>query len=58
MPIMPTCTPRWNVRAASPLEVKIAVPLPYGLALIRSIAVVERRHADARTSTGPKISSV
>jgi hypothetical protein len=28
MPIIPTWTPRWNLRAASPLEVKIAVPLP------------------------------
>ena len=27
-PIMPTCTPRWKRRAASPLEVKIAVPFP------------------------------
>jgi hypothetical protein len=28
IPIMPTFTPRWNRRAASPLEVKMAVPLP------------------------------
>ena len=55
MPIMPTWTPRWNRRAASPLEVKIAVPLPYGLALISAIAAST---SSARTteSTGPKIS--
>ena len=47
MPIMPTCTPRWNRRAASPLDVKIAVPLPYGLALIerdRLVDVVGAQH--------------
>ena len=56
MPIIPTWTPRWNRRAASPLEVKIAVPLPYGLALISSIAssTVSTRSTDR---TGPKISS-
>ena len=53
---MPTWTPRWKRRAASPLEVKIAVPLPYGLALISAIAssTVSARSTD---STGPKISS-
>jgi hypothetical protein len=35
---MPTSTSFWNRRAAPPSVVKIAVPLPYGLALIRSIA--------------------
>ena len=30
MPIIPTWTSRWKVRAAWPLEVKIAVPLAYG----------------------------
>ena len=48
MPIMPTWTPRWNGRAASPLEVKIAVPLPYGLALIRSIAASTSSSAQHR----------
>src|SRR3954452_20130410 len=28
MPIIPTWAPRWNRRTDSPLEVKIAVPLP------------------------------
>ena len=28
MPIMPTLTERWNLRAEAPEEVKIAVPLP------------------------------
>jgi hypothetical protein len=53
---MPTFTPRWNRRAASPLEVKMAVPLPYGLALISAIA---SSTLSVRTteSTGPKISS-
>ena len=57
MPIMPTLTPRWNRRAASPLEVKIAVPLPYGLALTIAIAssTVSTRSTE---STGPKISWV
>ena len=56
MPIMPTLTPRWNCRAASPLLVKIAVPLPYGLALTSAMAssTVSARSTD---STGPKISS-
>ena len=56
MPIMPTLTPRWNVRAASPEPVKIAVPLPYGLELISLMAssTVSMRTTD---STGPKISS-
>ena len=56
MPIIPTFTPRWNRRAASPLDVKIAVPFPYGLALMSRIAssTVSARTTD---STGPKISS-
>ena len=56
MPIMPTWIWRWKVRAASPLEVKIAVPLAYELALISSIA---SSSVSTRTtaSTGPKISS-
>ncbi len=28
IPTIPTCTARWNVRAASPDDVNIAVPLP------------------------------
>ena len=56
MPIMPTVTARWNVRAASPEDVKIAVPLPYGLALTRAIASA-RSATRITTSTGPKISS-
>ena len=38
MPTMPTSTSNWNRRAAPPSLVKIAVPLPYGLALISSTA--------------------
>ena len=48
MPIMPTLTPRWNRRAASPLDVKIAVPLPYGFALISAIASSTESAADDR----------
>ena len=57
MPIIPTWTSRWNVRAAWPLEVKIAVPLPYWLALTMSTASA-KLPARSTTSTGPKISSV
>src|SRR5699024_12308278 len=35
-PIMPTCTSFSNLRAAPPSFVKIAVPLPYGFALMSS----------------------
>ena len=45
-----------NRRAASPLEVKMAVPLPYGLALTRRIAS-STESARSTDSTGPKISS-
>src|SRR6266536_2556694 len=55
-PIIPTVTSRWNRRADSPLEVNTAVPLPYGLALIRAIAS-SRVSTLVTTSTGPKISS-
>ena len=57
MPIIPTWTPRWNVRAASPLDVKIAVPFANEQSLMRRIASssVSTR---TTTSTGPKISSV
>src|SRR5262245_14012673 len=55
-PIMPTVTSRWNRRAASPLAVKTAVPLPYGLALMSAIAS-SRVSTRVTTSTGPKISS-
>ena len=55
-PIIPTCTRRWKVRAASPLEVKMAQPLAKDCALISAIASssVSTR---TTTSTGPKISS-
>ena len=36
MPIMPTVASRWKRRAAPPSLVKIAVPLPYGLPLMRA----------------------
>ena len=36
MPTIPHCTSFWKRRAAPPSLVKIAVPLPYGLRLIRS----------------------
>ena len=48
MPIMPTFTPRWKRRAASPLEVKMAVPLPYGLALTSSMASSTERAVQHR----------
>jgi hypothetical protein len=35
---MPTSTSFWKRRAAPPSLVKIAVPLPYGLLLISSMA--------------------
>ena len=43
MPTMPTCTSNWNRRAAPPSRVKMAVPLPYGLALIEREALVVGR---------------
>jgi len=44
-----------NLLATAPLEVKIAVPLPYGLALMISMASL-RVSALRITRTGPKIS--
>ena len=40
---MPTCTDCANVRAASPLAVKIAVPLPNSCAFTRSSAASQGR---------------
>jgi hypothetical protein len=57
MPIIPTCTLRGNVRAASPLPVEIAVAFAYALALTSSIASSSVR-TRATHSTGPKIPSV
>uniref|UniRef100_A0A182V1R1 Uncharacterized protein n=1 Tax=Anopheles merus TaxID=30066 RepID=A0A182V1R1_ANOME len=56
-PTCPTSMSFTNLRAVAPLVVKMAVPLPYGLLLISSIAssIVS---TDRHTSTGPKISSV
>src|SRR5580698_9141904 len=56
MPIMPTLTPRWNRRAASPELVKIAVPLPRGLELT-SLNASSTSSTRTTESTGPKISS-
>src|SRR5262245_12853415 len=56
MPIIPTLTPRWKRRAASPLAVKMAVPLLYRLALMRSMAS-STKSACSTDSTGSKISS-
>ena len=55
MPTWPTSMSSWNLRAAAPDCVKIAVPLPFGLALISSIAS-SMSSALATHSTGPKIS--
>lgn len=57
MPIMPTLTRRWNRRAASPLPVNRAVPLPYGLALTRSMAS-SSESTRTTASTGPNNSSL
>ena len=38
MPICPASISVWNLRATLPFWVKMAVPLPHGLALVRSIA--------------------
>ena len=51
MPTMPTSTSNWNWRAAPPSRVKMAVPLPYGLALTRStrlVVGVDAHHAEHR----------
>jgi hypothetical protein len=55
MPTMPTFTRAANSRAAWPLRVKIATPLPYWCLLGRATAVSK---SGARTicNTGPKIS--
>ena len=45
MPIIPTWTPRWN-RGRPRRWVKIAVPLPYGLALIEVDRLVDGVGAD------------
>ena len=57
MPICPASTFFRNRSAVAPERVKIAVPLPYSFALIRSIAA-SRVGASRQTRTGPKISSV
>jgi len=49
-------SPGWNRRAADPLFVKIAVPLPYGLVVDQRDRLVHRVGTD-HESTGPKISS-
>ncbi len=56
MPTMPTLTRAANSRAAWPLRVKIATPLPYWCSLGSRTASSKSR---ARTiwRTGPKISS-
>jgi hypothetical protein len=56
-PICPTLTPLSNLRAVAPDWVKIAVPLPYLLSLIMSIAS-SSVSALTMTSAGPKISSL
>lgn len=38
IPIWPASISVWYLRATLPLEVKMAVPLPQGLALVRSMA--------------------
>ena len=55
MPTWPTSISSSNRRAAAPDWVKIEVPLPLGLALIRAMAS-SMVSAEAMHSTGPKIS--
>ena len=50
-PACPTSTSCVNLRAAAPERVKIAVPLPYGLALMRAMAS-SRVSAWSTCSTG------
>ncbi|MCY1308114.1 hypothetical protein D9M70_580990 [compost metagenome] len=57
MPTWPMSISSWKWRAAAPERVKMAVPLPLGLALISSIAS-SRVLAAITQSTGPKISSL
>jgi len=38
IPTCPTSISFWNLRPAQPDEVKIEVPLPFGLALMKAIA--------------------
>mmetsp|Transcript_20782 Transcript_20782/g.46535 ORF Transcript_20782/g.46535 Transcript_20782/m.46535 type:complete len:389 (-) Transcript_20782:258-1424(-) len=54
-PICPASTSCTNLRAAAPERVKIAVPFPYGLALISAMAS-SRFSAGKTCSTGPKTS--
>ena len=56
IPTMPACTPCVNRRAAPPLSVKMAVPLPNSCWLI-SASAASRSGTRTMASTGPKISS-
>ncbi|MNP04704.1 hypothetical protein D3C76_966280 [compost metagenome] len=56
MPTWPTSISSLKCRAAAPERVNRAVPLPFGLALISSMAW-SRVSACTTQSTGPKISS-
>ncbi|MDT4847129.1 hypothetical protein FQZ97_811780 [compost metagenome] len=55
MPTWPTSMSSWKRRAAAPDCVKIAVPLPFGLLLISSMAS-SMVSASAMHSTGPNTS--
>jgi hypothetical protein len=48
MPTWPTSISSWNLRAAAPLWVKMAVPLPLGLALMNSMASSMSRFGQAQ----------
>ena len=56
IPTMPTVTSRRKRRAAAPSRVKMAVPLPKGLAFTRAMAS-SRVSTRSTERTGPKISS-
>lgn len=57
IPTWPASISRWKRPAVAPERVKMAVPLPYSLALIMSMAS-SMVSTFKQTRTGPKISSV
>jgi hypothetical protein len=57
IPTIPAWTSFWNFRAAAPLAVKMAVPLPYGLSEI-SLMAWSMSSTRSTIRTGPKTSSL
>ena len=55
MPTWPTLMSCWYLRAAQPLLVKMEVPLPLGLRLMKAMAS-SSVSTHTTLSTGPKIS--